>query len=80
MINASLKKLGSLVALIFSIHIEFLNLLFLNLLDKFITILLALSETSKTLFLSVLNIFKAKFDDLVAFNSNVSNTTILLKP
>ena len=71
------KKIGFPIAPIFGICIEFLNFLFL---DKFTTILLALSLTSTILLSSNLNTFRAKSNDPIIFNNKVNNTAILLKP
>ena len=72
------RKLGFFVALIFNIHVDFLNLLFL---DKFITISLILSPLSlTTLLLLILNAFDADSDDLFMFNTKISSIAILLKP
>ena len=71
------KKIGLLIALIFSIHIEFLNLLFL---DKFTTVLLALPLLSLTTSLSsTVNTFEVKCDNFVILNRKINNTVILLK-
>ena len=66
-----IKKNDLPVAPIFGIDIKFP--------DKFIIVLLTLLLILTTLLLSVLNAFRAKFDDLVAFNDKVSNIAILLK-
>ena len=71
------RKLGSLVALIFGILIKFLDFSFF---DKFKTVLLTLLQTLTTSLLLALNAFGAKFDNPVAFCNKVSNAAILLKP
>ena len=74
---SKVKKLGSLISWIYSIYVNFLNLLFL---DKFTTILLALSLSSSTnSLLSIPNAFEAKLYNLVIFNREVSDIAILLK-
>ena len=73
------RKVGFLIALIFSIYIKFLNLLFLNLLDKFTTILLTLLSISKTLLFLSLNAFEVESDNLIVFNNKINNAAILLK-
>ena len=75
-----IRKVGYFIALIFGTQVEFLDLLFLDLLDKCITILLVLPSTLTTSLLSAVNAFKAKFNDLIAFNSNINSAVILLKP
>ena len=70
------KKVDSFIAPIFDIHVNFLDILFL---DKFTTILLALQLTSTILLLLTLNIFKAGSDNLIAFNNKVNSIAILLK-
>ena len=70
------KKLGSPVVSIFGIYVKFLDFLFL---DKFTTVSLALPPISTTLLSRALNAFKAKSDDLIAFNSKISSAAILLK-
>ena len=73
----AIKNVGSFIAPIFCIYINFLDLLFL---DKFKTVLLALLLLLLiTLLLSALNIFRAKFDNLVIFSIKVNNAAILLK-
>ena len=85
MINASYKclkaflvlgvrKLGSPIALIFGIYVDFLN--------KFLIILLALLPPLPTTLLSLaLNAFGANsLNNLVIFNIKVSDVAILLKP
>ena len=74
------RKLSSLVALIFGIYIKFRDLSFLDLLNKFTTILLALLSTSTILLSLALNVFKAKSDNLIVFNNKVSRVAIPLKP
>ena len=64
------RKLGFFVAPIFSICIKFLVFLFL---DKFTTVSLSLLPTLINLLLSAVNVFKAKFNNLVTFNSKISN-------
>ena len=76
MINASCKwlkiflvskvrKIGFLIALIFGIHVKFLDLLFLN---KFTAVFLTLLSPSPTTLLSlVLKTFEAKFDNSIIF-------------
>ena len=71
------RKLGSFVAPIFGKCVKFLDFSFF---EKFTTVLLGLLSTPITLLLSTLNIFYTKFDNLVVFNSKVSNATILVKP
>ena len=72
------RKVSSSIILIFSIHVKFLDLLFL---DKFMTVSLALLPPLPTISLSsVLNAFEAKFDNPVVFNREISYTVILLKP
>ena len=71
------RKINFSIASIFGIYVNFLDLLFL---DEFTIVLLALLLISKILLLSILNLFEVKFDDLIAFNSKISNATILLKP
>ena len=69
--------MGFCIASIFGTCIKFLDLLFL---DKFTTVLLALLlSLSTTSFSLVLNVFKAKCDDLIIFNRKLINATILLK-
>ena len=89
MINASCKwlkaflalevrKLDSLIAPIFGIHVKFLDLLFL---DEFTIVLLALLPTSTISLSLALNVFGANSsDDPVVFNREVSSAAILLKP
>ena len=65
-------KIDSSVALIFDIHIKFL--------DKFITVLLTLPVSLTTLLFFVLNIFRANsLDNLVVFKKEISGVAILLK-
>ena len=72
-----IRKLGFFVAPIFGIHVDFLDFLFL---DKFITVLLALSPLSPTTSLSsALNAFGAKLNNPVIFNREVDDVAILLK-
>ena len=71
------RKLGSPVALIFGIRIEFPDLLFL---DKFMTVSLALLLSPPTIsLLSILNVFEAKFNNLVVFNKEISGAATLPK-
>ena len=72
-----IQKIDSFVALIFGIFVKFLDLLFLA---KFKTILLVLQLTLSTSLLSVLNVFKIKFDNPIVFNNKVNSAAILLKP
>ena len=76
-LTSRVKKVVSLIALLFGIYINFLDLLFL---DKFTIVLLALPLILKILLLSALNAYRAKFDNLVTFNNKVNNAVILLKP
>ena len=68
------NKLGSLVASIFGIYVNFLN--------EFLTVLLALPPSPPTIsLLSALNVFGVDFlDDSVIFNIEISSVVILLKP
>ena len=76
--NIRIRKLSFPVALIFGIHVDFLDLLFLA---KFTTVILVLTPPlPTTLLLSVFNAFKAKFDNLVVFNKKINNAAIMLKP
>ena len=72
------RKLGSLVALIFSTYVKFLDFSFFNWIDKFTTVSLALLPTSTTSLSSALNGFRAKFNDLVAFNGKVNGVPTLI--
>ena len=75
-----MKKIDSLIALILNIYIKFLNLLFFNLLNKFIFVSLALLSTLITSLLLALNTFKTNFsDDLIIFDIKINCTAILLK-
>ena len=78
------KKICFFIAIIFDLYINFLDLLFFDLLDldKFITVLLAFLLLFPTiLLLLALNVFKAEFlYDLIVFNIEISSITILLKP
>ena len=72
------RKVNFLIAPIFGIHIKFRDLLFLN---EFTIVLLSLLPLrSTTLLLLILNTFSIKFDNLVVFNIEITNTVILLKP
>ena len=66
-----IRKIGSFIASIFNICVKFLN--------KFMIVLLVLPSTSTIVLLLVLNGFWAKYNNLVAFNSKISNIAILLK-
>ena len=71
-----IRKIDSLIALIFGTRIDFLDLCFL---DKFTIVLLAFLLILTTLLLLVLNAIRAKFDNQITFNSKVNGTIILLK-
>ena len=72
-LTLGVRKLGSPVAPIFGIRVDFL--------DEFLTVLLALLSPSPTTSLSlILNVLRADFsDDPVVFNIEVSGAVILLK-
>ena len=74
------KKLGSPIALIFRIYVNYLDFLFLDL-DESTTVLSALLLLPLTTsLLPALKALKTTFlDDLVVFNIEVSGAAILLK-
>ena len=71
------RKIGFSIALIFSIYVDFWDLLFFF---KFTTVsLVLLLLSSITSLLSTLNAFKAKFNHLIIFNKEINSLAILLK-
>ena len=78
------KKIGSPIALIVGIRVEFPDLLFFDFLDldEFLIVSLTLLlPPPTTLLLPALNVFRVNFsDDLIIFNIKVSDIAILLKP
>ena len=75
------RKISFFIVSIFDIYVKFLELLFFDLLDKFSIVLLApLLPLLSILLLLALNIFIAKFNNLVIFNIEINNAVILLKP
>ena len=71
------RKISFSIALIFSIYLKSLDLLFL---DKFTNVSLVLLPPLSTMSLSsILNAFEADFNIPVVFNREISNIAILLK-
>ena len=75
-----IRKIGSPIAPIFGTYVKILDLLFFDWLDKFTTVLLALSPPPPTILLSsALNTFGANYDDLIIFNIEVNGIAIFAK-
>lgn len=75
---SKVKNISFFIILIYVKMLNFLFFFFLNL-NKFLFILLdPLLSLSTILLLSVLNVFKIKFDNIIIFSIEISSLAILL--
>ena len=73
------RNIGFPIAPVF-IYVRIPDFAFLDFLDSDKFLLLALSPPPTTLLSLALSFFKAKSDDLIIFNIEISGTALLLKP